>query len=245
MSLDQLIIQEWPQVVSIGAEEEREELMQLKIPSTIQHLRIAKCEGLEKLSTTLHHVTSLSMLELWSCPKLISLSQNNLPSNRKTLVIVHCVNLRCLLEDAENVNISNACRLEQLIIDDCPSLTHFSSNSRNTERVSRCSVVSTRGDRNDATLLSHLSPYKELPKTRNPNLQGFQGLTSLEQLSINNCPNLKSLPEKNMLSSLLQLKISECPVLEERCEQDKGAEWSNIAHIPYVEIDGRYIYDSS
>ncbi|XP_022748114.1 putative disease resistance protein RGA1 [Durio zibethinus] len=122
MSLGELSIGKWSQLVSIGAEEEREELMQLKIPCTIQKLTITDCERLEKLSTTLHYVSSL---RFWSCPNLISLSNNNLPSNLKILDWC-CENIQCLFEEGENVNIGSVCLLEQLNISYCPSLISLS-----------------------------------------------------------------------------------------------------------------------
>ncbi|XVE68314.1 hypothetical protein DITRI_Ditri09bG0057600 [Diplodiscus trichospermus] len=97
MLLGTLSVEKFLQIVSIGSEE-REALMQLKIPRTIQHLIIRDCEMLEKLSTALHYVTSPSVLELWSCPKL-----------------------------GENVDNSKAFFLEQLDIYKCPSLVSLSS----------------------------------------------------------------------------------------------------------------------
>ncbi|TXG74961.1 hypothetical protein ES288_1Z029000v1 [Gossypium darwinii] len=67
--------------------------------------------------------------------------------------------------------------------------------------------------------------------------KGLQHLTSLQQLSIYDCPKLASLPEKDMLLSLERLSIQRCPLLEEGCSRGKGREWSKIVHIPYVEID--------
>ncbi|XP_022748117.1 putative disease resistance RPP13-like protein 1 [Durio zibethinus] len=444
MSLNELSIGKWSQLVSIGAEEEREELMQLKIPCTIQKLTIRDCERLEKLSTTLHFVTSLRMLVLWYCPNLISLSNNNLPSNLKCLKIEGCVNLRCLLEEGEHVNLSSACPLEQMNISYCPSLISLSKNNLPSNLRSlkieccvnlRCLLeegenvdisnaglleqldikacpslvsLSSKGElptrlkqlaiysceklesiaqeiQDNSSLesiiikwcsnikylpqglnkLSHLRcihlgncsnlvsfpesglptsnlkvlclysceklqalpdcihnlsyleeleikncssltsfpeegiptnlrqltiegpnickplikwglhrltslkslnisnvlfPQEEIqmtlpcslthltiinfPKLETLSFKGFHDLTSLEYLSIDSCPNLMSLPEKKMLSSLLQLYIWICPVLKERCEKDKGSEWSKIAHIPCVEIDNRHIHDS-
>ncbi|XP_022746068.1 putative disease resistance RPP13-like protein 1 [Durio zibethinus] len=450
MSLGELSIGKWSQLVSIGAEEEREELMQLKIPCTIQKLTIRDCVRLEKLSTTLHYVSSLGVLEFWYCPNLISLSNNNLPSNLKSLGIFYCENLRCLLEEGENVNFSNACFLEQLDINYCRSLISLSKNNLPSNLKSlkiencvklRCLLeegenvdisnaslleqleikfcpslvsLSSRGElptrlkqlkiyscqklesiaqeiQDNSSLenifidrcsnikdlprglnkLSHLRlmllsncsnlvsfpescltysnlkvlrlyvnsrlgalpdgihnlscleelaikncpsltsfpeegiptnlrqltiqgrnickpliewglhrltslnslfiksgcpdavsfPQEEIgmtlpcsltrltianfPKLETLSSKGFQDLTSLEYLAIDSCPNLQSLPEKNMLSSLLELSIKKSPVLEERCGKDKGPEWSKIAHIPCVKIDNRYIYDSS
>ncbi|XVF82289.1 hypothetical protein PTKIN_Ptkin16aG0034200 [Pterospermum kingtungense] len=393
MSVGFLAIQNLSQLVSVGAEEESEELMQLKIPCTIRQLTISNCGRLEKVST-LHYVTSLTELELRSCPQLISLSKNNLPLNLKRLFISNCVNLRCLLEEGENVNISssssNSCLLEQLTIWDCPSLVSLSSRGwlltrlkqlsiwtcaklesiaqeiqdnsslecihitecrsikylpqglnklsylrdinisncsdlvsfpesgliasklkvlslNNCEKLQAlpdgieklrcleyldiidCSSVTSIPEEGIPTNLKYLSigapnickplmkwglhrltclktlyisngcpdavlfPLEDIgmmlpstlttldiwdfPKLEMLSSKGFHHLTSLKYLYIHNCPNLRSLPEKDMLSSLLLLDIWQCPVLKERCEKEKGAEWSKIAHIPCVRID--------
>ncbi|EOY19799.1 Uncharacterized protein TCM_045140 [Theobroma cacao] len=87
----------------------------------------------------------------------------------------------------------------------------------------------------------------DFPKLEILSSNGFQNLTSLESLVVKDCPNLKSLPEKGKLSSLLMLDISRCAVLRERCEKDKGPEWSKIAHIPcfHYESDDASEYDDS
>ncbi|TYH21150.1 hypothetical protein ES288_A04G019500v1 [Gossypium darwinii] len=71
--------------------------------------------------------------------------------------------------------------------------------------------------------------------------EGFQDLASLKELVIGNCPNLTSLPEKDMLRSLGCLYIYSCPLLKEECSSDKGREWSKISHIPFVQIDGKIV----
>ncbi|CAN6703121.1 unnamed protein product [Malus baccata var. baccata] len=91
--------------------------------------------------------------------------------------------------------------------------------------------------------------------------QGMGYLTSLRSVSIENCPNLASLPEEiNNLMSLQHLVIRDCyylaslpegirrlpclnrfeiwrcPMLYERCQKEKGEDWPKIAHIPNIEI---------
>ncbi|XVF81947.1 hypothetical protein PTKIN_Ptkin16aG0003200 [Pterospermum kingtungense] len=85
--------------------------------------------------------------------------------------------------------------------------------------------------------LTELS-ISNFPKLEILSSKGFQDLTSLEKLYLFDCPNLKSLPAKDMLSSLLKLQIRNCPVLKEGCEKEKGAEWSKIAHIRYLVTSG-------
>ncbi|PPR96117.1 hypothetical protein GOBAR_AA24553 [Gossypium barbadense] len=70
--------------------------------------------------------------------------------------------------------------------------------------------------------------------------KGFQQLTSLQQLQIDACPKLTSLPEKDMLLLLERLYIYHCPLLE-GCSRCGGREWSEIAHIPCVRIQGERV----
>ncbi|XVF82297.1 hypothetical protein PTKIN_Ptkin16aG0034900 [Pterospermum kingtungense] len=334
--------------------------MQLKIPCTIRQLEIENCGRLEKLSTTLHYLTSLTALELESCPKLISLSNNSLPLNLERLIIFSCPSLVSLSSRGEfptrlkqltiwdceklesvgqeiqdnssletitisgtNINnlpqrlnrlcqlrymnilscsnlvsfpesglptsnlktlylancgklqalphgIHNLNCLEELQIRNCSSVTSFPEDSIPTNlrglsikgpnickpliewglhRLTCLKTLSISNGCPDAVLfpleqIGMMLPSSlttlcicEFPKLEILSSKGFQNLTSLEKLYIQNCPNLKSLPAKNMLSSLLQLQIWECPVLKEGCEKEKGAEWSKIAHIPCVLID--------
>ncbi|XP_052625503.1 putative disease resistance protein At3g14460 isoform X2 [Lactuca sativa] len=63
---------------------------------------------------------------------------------------------------------------------------------------------------------------------------GLQHLTSLQYLSIYNCPKAIDLPEM-LLPSLLSLEINGCPNLKERSSK-RGSYWPLISHIPYTFI---------
>ena len=66
-------------------------------------------------------------------------------------------------------------------------------------------------------------------------------LSSLQTLFLNGNKNLMEMPTvqaMRRLTKLKQLCINRCPELKERCAKEKGTEWSKIAHIPYIEIDG-------
>ncbi|XP_055834856.1 putative disease resistance RPP13-like protein 1 [Solanum dulcamara] len=65
--------------------------------------------------------------------------------------------------------------------------------------------------------------------------------SSLSQLTISDCPNLQSLPVKGMPSSLCKLCILNCPLLKPLLEFDKGEYWPNIAQIPMILIDRKYL----
>ncbi|XP_059644330.1 putative disease resistance RPP13-like protein 1 isoform X2 [Cornus florida] len=69
----------------------------------------------------------------------------------------------------------------------------------------------------------------------------LQNLTSLRHLSISDCPKLRSLPKEGLPSTLQSLHLIQCPLLEERCLEDQGDYWPNIAHIPDVYTDTSHI----
>ncbi|EOY19767.1 LRR and NB-ARC domains-containing disease resistance protein, putative [Theobroma cacao] len=89
-SLRTLQFENCPQVVCLGGglkEEAKEELVQLEIPCNIEFVRLRCCEGLERLSKTFHNLTCLTKLDIEKCPKLVSLSTDNLPPTLRNLYI--------------------------------------------------------------------------------------------------------------------------------------------------------------
>ncbi|XP_057441685.1 putative disease resistance protein RGA1 [Lotus japonicus] len=67
--------------------------------------------------------------------------------------------------------------------------------------------------------------------------QGWEGLRSLRTLDIWGCGELKSLPDGvRHLTSLQVLSIGNCPALAERCKEGTGEDWDKIAHVPKVQI---------
>ncbi|XP_039054494.1 putative disease resistance protein At3g14460 [Hibiscus syriacus] len=248
MSLRILKIRKFQRLVSIGADDETEVSMQLKIPYNIEQMTIKSCERLEKLSLTLHCLRSVWMIELYSCPKLISLGRSNLPLNLKVLKVYTCRNLQSLLlDEEENVNSKNACVLQQLDIYSCRSLKRINrSELPSTLKelgINGCSKLESIAQQlQDNSSLESISIFwcdmiKDLPQRLNKlrhlqciyiehcsNLVSFpeSGLptTSLKVFRLANCEQLQALPQNmHCLNSLEELEISDCPNVTSLPEQ--------------------------
>ncbi|GLT49360.1 hypothetical protein SLA2020_229230 [Shorea laevis] len=66
----------------------------------------------------------------------------------------------------------------------------------------------------------------------------FQNLSSLQLLSIAECPKLRSLPREAFPPSLGRLSIWRCPHLKRQRFEAKGDYWTVTCGIPCVQIDG-------
>ncbi|XP_017984379.1 PREDICTED: putative disease resistance protein RGA3 [Theobroma cacao] len=219
MSLGNLTIRGCAQLLSIGVEGEREELMQLKIPYSIERMVVEDCEKLEKISTTLQSFTSLRVLVLESCPKLISLSKSNLPLSRNRLRIWFCHNLRCLWDEGENINIDSAFLLEHLNVLGCSSLVSLSSRGQlprglkelQIEYCPKLESIAQEIQQNAALeciLISDCDKINYLP-------QGLNRLCHLQKINIE-CTNLVSFPEIGLPATNLKvLYLSNCTNLQD------------------------------
>ncbi|KAG6679367.1 hypothetical protein I3842_14G127300 [Carya illinoinensis] len=86
-----------------------------------------------------------------------------------------------------------------------------------------------------STLL-HLS-ISVIPTITSLDNLGIQHLTSLEQMEIHDCPNLKFVPKDGFPASISTLAIFRCPLLEKQLQNKKGKQWRKVAHIPSIRIN--------
>jgi hypothetical protein len=70
-----------------------------------------------------------------------------------------------------------------------------------------------------------------------PALSKYMFPSTLKSLCFNDCSALESLSADVLPSSLKRLSIWRCPLLEARYENKEY--WSNIAHIPVTDINGK------
>ncbi|GLT56948.1 hypothetical protein SLA2020_299600 [Shorea laevis] len=212
------------------------------LPNDVQTLDIYSCGALESLPREMM-MERLEELSVSWCPALRIFPRGKLPTMLKILKIEHCEKLESLPEGIL-MNNGDACQvshLEELRIHMCPCLKSFPTghlpNSFKRLYVSCCNQLEfipqrmlqyytglehifidgheqhiTYNSSIFKTLYSHISPVIE-------NLDGLESLfffvPNLKSLTIKNCKNLKSLPEKlQHLNSLDKLHIGSCPGIE-------------------------------
>ncbi|KAL3516435.1 hypothetical protein ACH5RR_023337 [Cinchona calisaya] len=183
-------------------------------------LSIEYCSNLKSIPAEINRISSLVSLEVRSCPKLETFPKGELPSSLTSLRIWDSRKLRPLSE----WHLDRLASLQDLsICGGFPKLVSFDDD----EYLFPSSVTKFS--------IARFPSLKSLFK-------GLDSLTSLQHLSIMNCPKLLVLPCDNLLDRLWHLEISGCPHLKQRCLRDKGEYWPRIADIPCVEIDGSYVY---
>ncbi|KAH9782667.1 putative disease resistance protein [Citrus sinensis] len=213
--LQSIYIRECPSLVSFP---------ERGLPNAISRVYVCRCEKLEALPNDLHKLNSLRGLSIQRCPNLVSFPEEGFPTNLTSLIIGYFKMYKTLVQ----WGLHRLTSLRRLYIVDC-------------DDEAECFPDEEIGMTLPTSLTAlHLWGFEKLISLSST---GFQSLTSLQSLWIRNCPNLTSFPEVGLPSSLLGLHIRDCPKLKTACKRDEGKEWSKIAHIPYVEIDGKFIYD--
>ncbi|KAJ0016742.1 hypothetical protein Pint_11513 [Pistacia integerrima] len=174
------------------------------------------------------HLRVLQTLLIFECPRLISLpcGVRNL-SSLEDLGFKSCRRLNLDLsigsDKRDNHDELNGTwpHLRFLRIDELPQLVEFpkwliqfSINNLKRLEIRNCSNL------------------KALPES----------LEKLQFLGIKKCPELSSLPkDMDHLIALRELLIEDSSQLSKRCEPDIGEDWSRIAHIPNIKLDGKII----
>ncbi|KAH9782482.1 putative disease resistance protein [Citrus sinensis] len=193
------------------------------LPSTVTGVSIGSCEKLKALPEDLHKLHYLQELEITECPSIESFPEAGFPTNLTLLAIADIKMYKAIIR----WGLHRLTSLLRLYIQGGDNAESFPDE--------RMGIILP-------TSLNRLS-ISGFPSLKCLSAMGFQSLVSLEFLRISNCPKLKSFPEVGLPHSLLQLHIRDCSLLKKQCKRDKGKDWSKIAHIPYVTIDGKFIFD--
>ncbi|KHF98362.1 hypothetical protein F383_37576 [Gossypium arboreum] len=173
------------------------------LPTTnLRVLKISNCENFGALPKCINNFTSLRELSVLKCSADISFPEEGFPTNLTSLAISNAPKIYTSLVEW---GFNRLTSLQQLTI------TGEGSSH----------VVSFPEEAIGMMLPPSLT---EVVIYNFGNLEfmcskGLQHLTSLQQLTICNCPKLASLPEKDMLLSLEKLDISYCRSLKEGCSR--------------------------
>ncbi|XP_027339282.1 putative disease resistance protein At3g14460 [Abrus precatorius] len=165
------------------------------------------------MNTLLPRLNSLSMRD---CPNIDSFSEGGLPANLATLGIVNCENLlMCLSLIGVHQGLTN--------------LTIGGANS---------------------FLREGLLP--QLPSLATLELEDFETmetmdcnsllhLTSLQVLSIRDCPKLNNMVGERLPPSLIKLEINRSPLLGKLCKKKHPQIWDRISHISGIKVDWKWV----
>ncbi|CAN6561745.1 unnamed protein product [Malus baccata var. baccata] len=183
------------------------------------------------------HVSSSSSSPL---SKLVSLEIEGIED-------IECVPERWLrnLTSLRKLSLSRCRRLRGIPLSPSPSVQHLTT--LDCLEIRGCNELDLWKEDESFLQLKSLKSLRSLQIYRCDRLiklpEGIGNLTSLSELVIGDCPNLASLPEGMCrLTSLETLRIENCSsLLRQRCEKERGEDWSKIAHIPNIIIHEREV----
>nr|POE58090.1 putative disease resistance rpp13-like protein 1 [Quercus suber] len=216
--------------------------------ASLEYLRIVTCAKLKSLPVGLHKLCHLNYIEITRCPSFVSFPDGGLlPTSLRELSIYGCKKLESWPNCMPNLNSLRIVNCPSIIYfpeEGYPtSLTSLLSGGENI-----CKQVTMWGLHKLTSLTSlridgGIPDWQSFPDEQDGKLtmmlpssltrltiqsitnivilssKGFQNLSSLEVLFIENCPKLASLPEKGLPPSLLRLYILECPLLKRHCKK--------------------------
>ncbi|KAG8646694.1 putative disease resistance protein RGA1 [Manihot esculenta] len=228
-----------------------------KLPNSICKLynlqTLMLCEGIEELPSDIRYLINLRFLMFSTKQKFLPKNGIGCLTSLRFLGIANCENLEHLFEDMQGLK-----HLRTLIIGGCESLISLPQSMKYLTALEILAIGSCENlkltleekGKSDKHYLAQFNLQK-LILAKLPKLVDFpewllQGSSNtLQFLKLESCEHLKELPVciQNIVS-LQQLEIEDCDELNERCERGKGEDWSKIAHIPKIIINGSDI-DSS
>ncbi|KAL5557309.1 hypothetical protein UlMin_039545 [Ulmus minor] len=182
----------------------------------LKDFSIKQCQNLRSLPQQMHRLLpSLNTLKVINCREIESWPEGGLPSKLESLVIWGCkkLNSQVMHWDLQTVTPF----LKNFKISGCEELL----DSFPPEGLLPTSLTSLR--------------IRKFPHLKTLKIHAFQ---NLEELSVENCDELKCLLEESLPNSLSVLNIQNCPLLEPRYRKETGEGWHKISHIRTVKING-------
>ncbi|TYI58736.1 hypothetical protein E1A91_D11G381800v1 [Gossypium mustelinum] len=168
------------------------------LPTTnLRVFAIENCENFGVLPKCINNFTSLRELKVSYCSADISFPEEGFPANLTSLAISNAPKIYTSLVQWGFYRLTS---LQKLKIngEGCSNAVSFPEEGIGMTLPPSLQSISIENFENLEFMCS----------------KGFQYLTSLQKLRINDCPKLTSLPEKDMLLSLERLSILHCPLLE-------------------------------
>ncbi|KAH9726580.1 putative disease resistance protein [Citrus sinensis] len=234
-NLKSLCIDGCPSLVSLG---------ERRLPESISSVEIRRCEKLGALPSDMHKLNSLQDLDIRECPCIVSFPEEAFPTNLTSLAIGG--DMKMLYKGLVQWGLHRLTSIIWLLIERCDESECFPDGMMGMTlptSLVHLNIVEIQKLKNLSSSslgFQSLTSLRRLSIQDCPNLTSFPNVglpSSLLDLSIFNCPNLTSLPKVGLPSSLLELTIFDCPKLRKECKRDKGKEWSKIANIPMFLID--------
>ncbi|WOL07182.1 disease resistance protein RGA3 [Canna indica] len=76
-------------------------------------------------------------------------------------------------------------------------------------------------------------------------LPELTNLSSLDNMEILDCPGILFLPRNGLPTTLKFLRIKDCPILSQRCQDEKGEDWRKLAYVCSMWINDQLVISRS
>ncbi|CAN1830799.1 Putative disease resistance protein RGA3 [Linum perenne] len=230
-NLISLQIQDCPRCESLPSLEEFPNLKFLRVES-LPNLHYIDCTGLQ----------SLRELYIFKCPELKEWCKDRVFAATNTIPEFKCLS-RLEIRDCPLLEqMPLFPNLEDKLFLENAGLTPLWQTMKIDQK--KMKIITTAPSSSSSSTLSKLKALWisliDHPDIISKDL--LQALTSLQELRIDCCTNIKFLQsEMRGLTSLQELNIRRCPQLKQRCAGNKAVDWPNISHVPNITIDEKTI----
>ncbi|MED6182141.1 hypothetical protein PIB30_025858 [Stylosanthes scabra] len=191
--------------------------------SCLRYLSIQNCGSLKSVSTLWMLAPQLEDLMLLGCPKIELSATGDPHSNLRVLWISY---YEKLVSSAAFMN-SQFHGLTRLVI-----YNYEIDESESVKCLPKEGLLPAS--------LENLE-LKSIGSVETLECKGLGHLTSIKELTIENCPKLENIEGEKLPASLLRLKINYTPLLGKKCEIKDPQVWPKISHIRNIQVDGTWI----
>ena len=214
---------EWTKISSVSQENSlvsKEVLTGLKPHNNLRELKITNYNNRLFPEWMSNSTRILENIHLYNCPSCSVLPPLGELQHLKTLILEEFLILKSV---------------DGLFLAHTPFKSLESLTFKSLTEIQECIAL-------ESNVLPSLRNLEIIDCAKLTNLSTLEHLTSLEDLHIEGCTTLKSLPELPV--SLKKLIIRNCDLLKDRC-QNGGEDWQKVDHILEVEIDDEEVTTSA